>query len=119
MRSVDETWFCRIKTKDAYCEVQLPRPNVQPMEASMQKTVLTTLGALLISGLAIQMATASEHHHRSKVYVSRDLSEFRRTYNQVSGPIYIITPRVIDNPYTDSRDPSRVGGLDPSLNPAD
>jgi hypothetical protein len=118
MGRVDETWFCRIKTKDAYCEVQLPRRNVQPMEASMQKTVLTTLGALLISGLAIQMATASEHYHRSKAYVGRDLSEFRRSYNQVSGPIYVITPRVIDNPYADTRDPSRVGGLDPSLHPA-
>ena len=85
----------------------------------MQKTVLTTFGALLISGMSVQIAAASEHHHRSKAYFGRDLSEFSRTYNQVSGPIYVIPPRVFDNPYADPRDPSRVGGLDPSLNPGD
>ena len=79
--SVDETGFCRIKTKDACSEVQLPRPNVQPMEASMQKTVLTILSALLISGLAVQMATASEHHMK-----------FRRAYNQWNGPVVATPP---------------------------
>ena len=41
----------------------------------MQKTVLTIFGALLISGLAVQMAAASQHH-RSKTYFGRDLSIF-------------------------------------------
>jgi hypothetical protein len=48
----------------------------------MQKTALTIFGALLISGLAVQMAAASPHHHRGKVH----LSHFRGAYNQVSGP---------------------------------
>ena len=109
--SVDETGFCRIKTKDAYSEVQLPRPNVQPMETSMQKTVLTFLGALLISGLAIQAATASEHHMK-----------FRRAYNQWNGPV-VVTPPARDNWDTNGfgfgeRDPSRVGGEDPYLRPS-
>jgi hypothetical protein len=86
----------------------------------MQKTALTIFGALLISGMAVQMAAASEHH-RSKAYLGRDYdrSILHRAYNQVNGPTYIITARVFDNPYTDPRDPSRVGGLDPSLHPAD
>jgi hypothetical protein len=32
------------------------------METTMQKTALTIFGALLISGMAAQMAAASEHH---------------------------------------------------------
>jgi hypothetical protein len=61
----------------------------------MQRTALTLLGALLISGLAVQLAAASEHHHRSKAYVGRYLPEYRGTYNQVDGPINV-TPRVFD-----------------------
>ena len=44
----------------------------------MQKTVLTIFGALLISGLAVHMAAASEHH-RSKAYFGRDLSDLRES----------------------------------------
>jgi hypothetical protein len=81
------------------------------MEASMQKTVLTILGALLISGLAIQMAAASEHH-----------TKFRRAYNQWNGPV-VVTPTARYNWDTNGfgfsgRDPSRVGGWDPSLHPS-
>ena len=47
----------------------------------MQKTVLTILSALLISGLAVQMATASEHHMK-----------FRRAYNQWNGPAVVTPP---------------------------
>ena len=74
----------------------------------MRKTAFTILGALLISGLAIQMAAASEHH-----------TKFRRAYNQWNGPV-VVTPAVR---YNDThgvgftgRDPSKVGGEDP-LNP--
>ena len=41
--------------------------DIVQQETTMRKTVLTILGALLISGSAVQMATASEHHVR-KVY---------------------------------------------------
>ena len=95
MGSVDETGFCRIKTKDACCEVQLPRPNVQPMEANMQKTAFTILGAPLISGLAIQMATASEHH-----------TKFRRAYNQWNGPVVVTPPARYNWPPDDCDLPS-------------
>jgi len=76
----------------------------------MQKTALTIFGALLISGMAIQMATASEHH-RNKAYFGRDISDLRRAYNQWNGPI-AATPRTLDR-----FDPSRPGGEDPTLNP--
>jgi hypothetical protein len=68
---------------------------VQATETTMQRTALTLLGALLISGLAVQLAAASEHHHRSKAYFGRYLPEYRGTYNQVDGPINV-TPRVFD-----------------------
>ena len=89
----------------------------------MRKTALTIFGALLISGLAVQMATASEYHAR-KAYLGRayDRSDFRRAYNQWNGPIYA-APRTLDgsdmNGFRfDGRDPSWVGGKDPSLNPS-
>jgi hypothetical protein len=81
------------------------------MEMTMRKTALTIFGALLISGLAVQMAAASEHH-RNKAYFGRDLSNFRGAYNQVNGPI-VVAPRVLDR-----FDPSRPGGEDPSFNPS-
>jgi hypothetical protein len=111
-RNVDETGFCRIKTKDAYSEAHLPRPNVQPMETSMQKTVLTILSALLISGLAVQLATAASEKHK----------KFRRAYDQLNGPV-VVTPPARYNWDTNGfgfggRDPSRVGGEDPDLRPS-
>jgi hypothetical protein len=87
---------------------------------TMQKTTLTVFGVLLISGMAVQMAAASEHH-RSKAYFGRDISEYRGAYNQANGPInesIYVAPRVFDNPYKD-RDPSWIGGRDPSLNPVE
>jgi hypothetical protein len=85
--------------------------NVQQMETTMRKTALTIFGVLLISGLAVQLASAAERH-RSKAYFGRDLSDFRGAYNQVSGPI-IVAPRVFDR-----FDPSRTGGEDPELRPS-
>ena len=77
----------------------------------MQKTVRTILGALLISGLAIQMATASEHH-----------TKFRRSYNQWNEPVVVIPPaRYNWDTYGfgfSGRDPSRVGGEDPDIRPS-
>lgn len=77
----------------------------------MRKTALTFFGALLLSGLAVQMAAAAQHH-RSKAYFGRDLSDFRGTYNQLNGPINV-APGVPDR-----FDPSRPGGEDPALNPS-
>jgi hypothetical protein len=78
----------------------------------MRKTALTILGALLITGSAVQMATASEHQVRN----------YRRAYNQWNEPIGT-APRTLVRPDTNGfgfrgGDPSWVGGKDPSLNPA-
>jgi hypothetical protein len=92
-------------------EAQLLRANVQPTEKSMQRTSLAIFGALLISGLAVQAATASEHQTR-----------FRRAYNQYNGPVNVTQPTRLywDNSDLGSvgRDPSRVGGFDPDLRPS-
>jgi hypothetical protein len=94
------------------------------METTMQKTAITVFGALLISGMAVQMAAASEHHHHvTKANFSRHhLADFRGAYNQVR-PINV-TPRALYGADTDGSgfrgvDPSWIGDRDPSLNPAD
>ncbi len=81
----------------------------------MQKT-FSILGALLISGMAIQVAAASERSHLTKANVSRHHSDFRGAYNQVGGPM-----NVLYRTDTDFRraDPSWIGDEDPSLRPAD
>jgi hypothetical protein len=76
-----------IKTRDPQNEAHLPQMSNQ-WRAIMQKTALTIFGALLISGMAVQMAAASEHH-RGKAHFGRDLSEFSRVYNLVNGPINV------------------------------
>jgi hypothetical protein len=92
------------------------------MEASMRKTTLTIFGALLISGLAVQVATASEHHGRKAYDRGYDRSDLRRAYNQALGAIDA-APQILVRPDTNGfgfggRDPSWVGGKDPSLNPS-
>lgn len=55
----------------------------------MRKTVLTILGALLITGSAVQMATASEHHlrkaYRAPIAASQQLQQFRNSFNSIEG----------------------------------
>ena len=83
----------------------------------MRKTVVTILGASLITLSAISMATASEHHAR-RAY---DQWGYRGSYNQLSGPYAIPETRAgrnIENFDFSGRDPSRVGGWDPNLNPS-
>jgi hypothetical protein len=76
-----------IKTRDPQNEAHLPQMSNQ-WRATMQKTALTIFGALLISGMAVQVAAASEPH-RGKAYFGRDPSEFSRAYNLVNGPINV------------------------------
>ena len=48
----------------------------------MRKTIITILGTLLITGSAVQMATASEHHMRKAQRSPISASEqFRRANN--------------------------------------
>jgi hypothetical protein len=52
----------------------------------MRKTVLTILGALLIAGSAVQMASASEHHVRKAYRASIATSQqFRNAHNSIEG----------------------------------
>jgi hypothetical protein len=81
----------------------------------MRTTVFTALGTLLITVSAIQMATASERH-ASRSY---DLWNFRGSYNQLNEPSYEAREnRNIENFGFSGRDPSRVGGWNPNLNPS-
>ena len=88
----------------------------------MQKTAVTVFGALLISGLAVQMAAASDHRHVTKASFSRHHpADFRGAYNQVR-PINA-TARALYRTDLDGSgfrgvDPSWIGDRDPSLNPA-
>jgi hypothetical protein len=88
------------------------------MEIEMRKTVITILGASLITLSATSMAAASERHAR-RAY---DHWGYRGSYNQLSGPSYAIPEtragRNIENFGFSGRDPSRVGGWDPNLNPS-
>jgi hypothetical protein len=75
----------------------------------------TILGALLITISAIQVATASERHAR-RVYDQRD---FFGSYNQLNGSAGETQERRnIENFGFSGRDPSRVGGWNPNLNPS-
>ena len=92
----------------------------------MQKTALTIFGALLISGMAVQMAAAAEHHkHLTKASLARHHSNFRGAYNQVNGPINVSNVRVTPRPVYRTEewfrlpDSSWIGDEDPSLHPSD
>ena len=91
----------------------------------MRKIALTIFGALLISGMTVQMAAASEHHHVTKANLSRHHADFRGAYNQLKGPINVsVTPPALYRTDTDGFgyrgfDPSWIGDRDPSLNPSD
>jgi hypothetical protein len=90
----------------------------------MRKTVLTILGALLIAGSAVQMASASEYHARKAYRVPDAASQqlkFRGSYNQLNGPSYAapLTSEEYRNQEDfgwSGRDPSRVGGMFPYFN---
>src|SRR5579872_2739479 len=93
------------------------------METTMQRTALTIVGALLISGMSVQMAAASEHHHMTKANVARHSADFRGAYNQVRPVNDRVAPSALYSTDTDAAtfrgaDPSWIGGRDPSLNPA-
>jgi hypothetical protein len=94
------------------------------METTMQRTALTIVGALLISGMSVQMAAASEHHHHmTKANYARHQADFRGAYNQVRPVNVIVAPPVLYGTDTAASfrgvDPSWIGDRDPSLNPAD
>jgi hypothetical protein len=84
----------------------------------MRKTILTII-ALLIAGSAVQTASAANYHDYSR---GHDRSDYRRTYNQMNEPsdatgLTSQEERNLENFGFSGRDPSRVGGQDPDLNP--
>ena len=77
----------------------------------MRKIILTALVTSLVAASSVQMAAAAEHHARK---AHRD--DFRGAYNQLIMPSQ--GERNIENFGFSGRDPSRIGGEDPSLKPS-
>lgn len=89
-------------------------------------TKMKALSALIILSAAVATPAFAQPTHHSRTYdrYSRtyDRSNYRGAYNQLNGPSYA-TPqtefeRNKENFGFSGRDPSRVGGEDPSLNPS-
>jgi hypothetical protein len=77
-------------------------------------TKLKTLSAVVILSAAVTTPVFAHPTHHVR--------HFRGAYNQMIGPSYYAVPssqseRNIENFGFSGRDPSRVGGRDPNLNP--
>jgi hypothetical protein len=80
---------------------------------------IKTLSAVIILSAAVATPGFAQPTHRGRVH---DLRNFRGVYNQSNEPLYV-APRTLDRSDTNGfglsgRDPSWVGGNDPSLNPS-
>ena len=75
----------------------------------MRKLILTAVVTSLVAMSTVQMASAAERHAH-KAY----RENFRGAYNQLIMP----SQRNIENFGFGGRDPSRIGGEDPSLTPS-
>jgi hypothetical protein len=98
---------------------QLPAHRRSHDRTETQMTDMRTLSAVIILSAAVAtpvFAQGPTHHGR----VAHDLRNFRGSYNQANGPSYAapITSeqRNLENLGFTGRDPSRPGGMDPSLN---
>ena len=68
----------------------------------MRKTIITTLGALLIAGSAVNMATASARHvYRAPVAASE---QFRNANNSIDGGTKTFCSQEPGNPYNEQTD---------------
>jgi hypothetical protein len=80
-------------------------------------TKMKTLSAVMILSAAVATPVFAQPIHHSRAY-----DQFRGSYNQLNGPVYAVPStqdeRNIENFGFSGRDPSRVGGEDPSLNPS-
>ncbi|MGD0846443.1 hypothetical protein [Bradyrhizobium sp.] len=71
----------------------------------MRKTILTMLGALLITGSAVQMATASSYHVRKAYSAPVAASEqFRNANNSTDGRAKTFCSQEAGNPYDEQTD---------------
>jgi hypothetical protein len=80
-----------------------------------QMTKMKTLSAVILLSTAVATPVFAKDHVRA-------YDQYRGAYNQMNGPTYAIPQtlegRNIENFGFSGRDPSRVGGWDPSLNPS-
>ena len=78
-------------------------------------TKMKTLTAVVLLSTAIATPVFAKGHGRA-------LDQYRGVYNQVTGPTFAVpqtqSERNIENFGFSGRDPSRVGGFDPNLNPS-
>lgn len=78
-------------------------------------TKMKTLSAVILLSTVVATPVFAKDHVRA-------LDRYRGVYNQFNGPTYAIPQtqegRNIENFGFSGRDPSRVGGEDPSLNPS-
>src|ERR1700751_1022509 len=97
------------KTSDASA---FPRQN-----GENRMTKMKTLSAAIILSAAVAAPVFAQPTHHGRTY-----DRYRGAYNQVNGPFYAIPQtqdgRNIENFGFSGRDPSRVGGEDPSLKPS-
>jgi hypothetical protein len=72
------------------------------MEIKMRRTVITILGAMLIAGSSVQMATAStRHHHRAPAVASQ---QFRNANDFADGGARTFCSTEPGNPYNPQTD---------------
>ena len=78
-------------------------------------TKMKTLSAVILLSTAVATPVFAKEHVRA-------YDQYRGAYNMLNGPTFAIpqtqSDRNIENFGFSGRDPSRVGGWDPSLNPA-
>jgi hypothetical protein len=106
------------------------------MEITMRKTIIFILGTMLTAGSMVQVATAEEQGRRAEEQgrraedrpaITEDANrraydQYRGANDQSSGPSAPLTPEEQRNKEDfgfSGRDPSRVGGENPNLNPGD
>ena len=80
-------------------------------------TKLSTLSAVMILAATVATPAFARPIHHTRAH-----SDFRGAYNQMIEPSYAVpqtqSERTLDNFGFSRRDPSRVGGFDPNLNPS-
>jgi hypothetical protein len=113
------------------------------MEITMRKTIIFILGTMLTAGSMVQVATAEEQGRRAEEQgrraedrpaITEDANrraydqyrgvneQYRGANDQSNGPSAPLTPEEERNKEDfgfSGRDPSRVGGENPYLNPGD
>jgi hypothetical protein len=95
----------------------------------MRKTIIFILGTMLTAGSMVQVATAEEQGRRAeeRPAITEDANrgaydQYRGAYDQSNGASAPLTPEQERNKEDfgfSGRDPSRVGGESPYLNPPD